>query len=189
MANQIDIIRTEKGENGVCYNGFTYRYDSTLKNNKISWRCLERKECRGRIWTDNDATYSNAVERHPHCHVELQDKCEVLRVKTAIRKRATEENIGLCAIYRQETARLAANPVAAAIMPAYRSMSSTMNRDRLSTLPPLPATRQAIVVPPQYQRTANGQQFLLCTGMHHYINTLLCVLKSFVSIQINRYFM
>jgi hypothetical protein len=50
------------------------------------------------------------------------------------------------------------------MMPTFPNVSSSMRRDRLAIYPPLPHTRQAIVVPPMLQRTSANQQFFLSSG-------------------------
>jgi hypothetical protein len=85
-------------------------------------------------------------------------------VKTTLRRRAAAETTALPTIYRQETAALATNSTAAALMPAYSSVATTMLRERNATLPPLPPSRRDIAIPHQLQVTQAGEQFLLEHG-------------------------
>jgi hypothetical protein len=56
---------------------------------------------------------------------------------------------------------LANNPRAGALMPVFRSVSTTMLRERQATFPPLPKRRTDIVIPQELQVTNTGQQFVL----------------------------
>jgi hypothetical protein len=90
--------------------------------------------------------------RTGHNHPPNPDKSIVRQVKTTLRKRAKEDpDVRLHTIYQQETAQLANNQNAAALMPVYRNVSTTMQRERLSTIPKLPLSRQTLTVPPLYQ--------------------------------------
>jgi hypothetical protein len=63
-----------------------------------------------------------------------------------LQESAAEENIPIPQIYREETASLASNPVAAGMMPTLPSVSSTMYKDRHVTLSPLPHTFYVTVI-------------------------------------------
>jgi hypothetical protein len=120
---------------------------------------LDVYECLGRIRTDG--SHNNVQVKNEHCHGPDFDKSMVHTVRERLRERAAEENIPIPQIYREETAGLANNPVAAGMMPTLPSVSSTMYKDRHATLPPLPRTVDAIVIPPAFQTTISGQRFLL----------------------------
>jgi MULE transposase domain len=59
---------------------------------------------------------------------------------------------------------LANNTLAAAIMPSYPSVCSTMQRDRRANLPPLPARRQELQIEMPFKTTSAGDRFLLSCG-------------------------
>jgi hypothetical protein len=164
MANQVKVIKTEKGKDGISYHGYLYRYDKKWKNGTISWRCLEDRYCLGRIATADN--YSNPVIRNVHYHPPNPDKTVVREVRTTLRARSAAELTPLPIIYHQETLQLAINPTAAAIMPTFRNVATSMQRDRQAKYPPLPRNRQSIIVPQTLQQTINGQQFLLATGQY-----------------------
>lgn len=127
-----------------------------------SWRCLDSRTCNGRLITEDD--YTDPMVTRPHNHQPNPDKVLVRKVRTAVRRRAAEETTPLPAIYQQETAQLANNSAAAAMMPSYNDVATSMHRDRLSQYPPLPRTGQRIVLPQAFQTTTTGQQFFLSRG-------------------------
>jgi hypothetical protein len=104
------------------------------------------------------------VVKRLHNHPPNPDRVSVRRVRTALRTRAAEENTALPVIYREETARIANNHAAAAMMPPYNDVSTSMHRDRLAQYPPLPRSRTNLIIPGRFQTTLSDQQFLLSTG-------------------------
>jgi hypothetical protein len=126
------------------------------------WRCIEAKTCNGRLKSDIDG--SNPEERGSHNHPPNPDKALVRDVCSNIRIRSAMEKISVPSIYRQETRCLATEPAAAAIMPAYHSVSTTAYRDRHSMMPPLPKTRLDIAIPQTMAITSSGQPFVLSCG-------------------------
>jgi hypothetical protein len=53
-------FRTEKGKDAVSVNGYSYRYDRTLKDGTLSWRCLARVR--------TDVNFNNVQVKNDHCH-------------------------------------------------------------------------------------------------------------------------
>ena len=124
MAGAVDNVgffRTEKGKEGVTYKGQCYRHDRQGTDG-IFWRCL-KDSCRGRIMTDFNR--ANPFVRSEHNHPADADSSKVREVRENLRKRAHDEQTSIPVIYQQETRVLANNPLAAAKMPAYPSVSST----------------------------------------------------------------
>jgi hypothetical protein len=162
MVDICKIFKTEKGKTALSYNGFSYRYDKKGADDTLYWRCIDNRTCRGRIATDLD--YSNPVVRQVHSHFGNPEKITVREVRTKLWERASQETTASPTIYRQETAILANMPAAAAMMPAYANVSTTMQRKKWSMFPPLPRSRNTIVVPPSLQISTTGQQFFLFAG-------------------------
>jgi hypothetical protein len=157
---------TDKDKPGLIYNDYCYREVTQKRaaDGGIFWRCILRS-CRGRMKTDEDRT---SVEYDGgHNHQPDLNNVLVREVKTRARKRAKLESTPVPTIYRQETATLAATPAAAAQMPTFQSISHTLYRERRSMFPPLPATRDALVLPQRFQETTTGERFLLKSGRHN----------------------
>uniref|UniRef100_A0A2S2P015 FLYWCH-type domain-containing protein n=1 Tax=Schizaphis graminum TaxID=13262 RepID=A0A2S2P015_SCHGA len=59
----MEIIKSEKGRDLLCYNGYLYRFD---KNS--SWRCIEcnTKKCRGRISLKDGQIIHESEKEHNH---------------------------------------------------------------------------------------------------------------------------
>ena len=123
MATQ---FKTEKGKNGLAYRGYTYRFGKRNNDKSIFWRCLYSKICPGTLKTDEHK--QNLFEKNCHNHLPQPEAAVVREVRNSLRERAHNETTLLPTIYRQETNRLVNNAVAAAIMPVYASVSSTMYR-------------------------------------------------------------
>lgn len=156
------IYTSDKGKEGLIYNDFCYReVKKRAADGGIFWRCIH-KGCQGRMKTDDDK--QTVFYDGGHNHQPDLDEIAVRQVKTRARKRARTETTPIPAIYRQEVAALAGMPAAAATMPAFLSVSTTLHRERRSVFPALPASRQALVIPPQFQDTSAGNRFLLKSG-------------------------
>ena len=62
----VQVIETSKGKKAICFDGFLYRYDKTLKSEDISWRCTD-KNCTSRVRTDSSmATILSHKNEHNH---------------------------------------------------------------------------------------------------------------------------
>jgi hypothetical protein len=99
-----------------------------------------------------------------HNHAAEVDQALVREVKTTLRKRSKTETTTLPKIYKEASATLAGRPAAAAMMPTYGSVSSTMHRCRREDQPAIPRTRDALVLPQKYQQTTTGHRFFLAAG-------------------------
>lgn len=161
MANNIIVsqFKTEKGKEAISYNGFSYRYVQMGKDGSLFWRCLD-DSCSGRIMTDAQ-DIQNLQLRTPHNHDPDEDGATVRLVRETLRTRASKELTAIPEIYQQEQLKLAANPNAAARLPPLSSVSSTMYRDRLASMPPLPRTLQGINLPQSFCVTTANNAFLL----------------------------
>ena len=161
------VFKTEKGRDGLCFDNYCYRYDKTGADGIMYWRCADQRQCRGRIATEPE--YSNVSVRTPHCHLANPDRSIVRQVKTVLRSRsANEVTTPISTIYRQEMARLANVPTATAMLPPYTGVKTTMHKKRTAKYPPLPLSRQAIVIPAEFQ-VNNLRNLIPFTLIFHFL--------------------
>jgi hypothetical protein len=166
MDDNIKTFTTEKGRLGITYMGYCYRFAKRGADGSIQWRCVDSKRCSGRLSTDED--YQNPEFRgQGHTHPPDVNVSVVREVRSTLRKRAATETTPLPTIYREATAKLAGQPAAAALMPAFGRVSSTLYTDRLAMYPPLPASIADIHIPRKFRRTLSGHRFLLATGANN----------------------
>ena len=161
----MQTFKTEKGRQGVSYKGFCYRFAKRGADGSLQWRCVHSDYCSGRLRTEED--YSDPVETGKgHSLKCLPDVnvTAVRQVRTSLRERAASEITPLPTIYREETAVLANQPAAAAIMPVFASVSSSMYRDRQAVYPPLPDDTASIILPREFRRTLSGHKFVVAVG-------------------------
>ena len=83
---EFTILETAKGKKCLCYDGYFFRVDPTLKNTDLSWRCTDTK-CNARIKTDDGLT--TILSQKNHSLDERKVERHQLRV-SAIRK-ATDD--------------------------------------------------------------------------------------------------
>jgi hypothetical protein len=125
MANQVILFRTEKGKEGLGYMGHVYRFGKRGLDGNIYWRCLLRDDCKGRLQTDHNKGNPQLPQ---HNHVPNEDEVRVRSTREQLRQRAANETTPAPQIYREETLALVRFPGAAARMPSYHGVSSTMYR-------------------------------------------------------------
>jgi hypothetical protein len=161
---------TPKNRPGISHAGYCYRFDKYNSNkDQKFWRCI-KQSCVGRVSTDiNDANLQ--VRNVNHNHPPVPEEVTVRRTVNVLNRRARNESVSsLPQIYRQEIVALAAEPLVAAAMPAYRSVQAAMYRRRMQQMPPLPLNRQNIQIPPNMTTTATGERFLLhCSTNNDFI--------------------
>ena len=73
------ILETTKGKKCLCYDGFFFRFDQTLKNADLSWRCTDKK-CNARIKTDDGLT-TILSQKNEHNHSLDERKVEVISLE------------------------------------------------------------------------------------------------------------
>lgn len=159
------VFTTEKGKDGLSYNDYCYRLDKTGVDGTLYWRCIDKKSCKGRIATD--PRYRHPTVRNDHDHPPVPTKSKIREVRTNLRNRAAASTLPLPTLYREEILPLANFPAAAAMMPPYASVATSMKRDRRATLPELPNTRDEIEVPNSLCTTTTGQQFFLFSELNN----------------------
>ncbi len=156
---------TDKRKDGLIHNNFCYReVTERAADGGIFWRCIN-KGCKGRMKTDEDKIAILYDGGHSH-RTDLNDVA-VREAKSRARKRARTETTPVPKIYWDEVATLSATPGAASSMPTFSSLSHTLYRERRSVFPPLPATRDALIIPRRFKKTTAGQRFLLKSGRHN----------------------
>ena len=83
MAEPVVLFRTEKGKEGVTYQGYSYRFakDGKLDDRRY-WLCIDNKMCKGRIATNADLT--NPEIRQGHNHASNPEKVKVSSINILI---------------------------------------------------------------------------------------------------------
>ena len=79
MANLgLSTFVTEKNKERLSYLDFSYRRAYTAANGSISWRCIDKPKCSGRLKTD--ARKRNPELTTEHDHLPNPERAEVRRV-------------------------------------------------------------------------------------------------------------
>ncbi|KAL2631004.1 hypothetical protein R1flu_015690 [Riccia fluitans] len=76
-----------------------------------------------------------------------------------MRDRAAARNISIPQIYEEEANTLVSSQSTSATLLVFRNVASTLYRARRHVLPPLPQTREDIVIPPSLQVSLQGDRF------------------------------
>ena len=104
----MEIVETNRGGKKVIFEGFGY---TKLKASKYSifWRCDQEHimSCKGTLKTTIDFTRPEA--KHPHNHLSDKNRCNVLKAKANMRKRALDSNDKPERIYQEETSNIDEN--------------------------------------------------------------------------------
>ena len=126
------------------------------------------KSCVGRIRTDANCR-DVEIRNGQHNHLPCPEAVKVRNVTQKMREEAKSSTESIGAIYRRCTATLASDPQAAATMPSLDSVDSGLYRKRHRLMPPLPKTREELVVPDIYANTSTGEHFLLHQSVNSHI--------------------
>ncbi|KAL2629042.1 hypothetical protein R1flu_013728 [Riccia fluitans] len=94
-----------------------------------------------------------------HEHLPNLDESSIRTSLTRMRDRATAENISIPQIYEEEANTLVSSQSTSATLLVFRNVASTLYRARRRVLPPLPQTREDIVIPPSLQVSLQGDLF------------------------------
>ena len=138
------IMKSTKNKQLVTIGGYIYRIGRRTDDD-VQWRCI-KKTCSGRMKSETD-TAENTCIVTKHDHAPSEDDVVIRQVRTVMNDRAGAETTPVNRIYKEETAKLIAKPMIAAVMPSYRHVQSAMYRRRHAMYPPLPSSRRYMDVP------------------------------------------
>jgi len=85
---EFKILETTKGKKCLCYDGFFFRFDQTLKNADLSWKCTDKK-CNARIKTDDGLT-TILSQKNKHNHSLDERKVERHQLRVSAKRKATK---------------------------------------------------------------------------------------------------
>lgn len=157
----MEVIRSQKGNHKVIYNGYIYVYQKELANDLRSFECENRRkgQCKAKVKVDlNDDI---VAELNEHTHPPSQEKVALVKVKTNLKRRAETSLEPVNRIIADELAM--ASATTSANLPRLENLRRTLRHQRQDNdRPPNPIARGAIPeLPPPYQQTSNGERFLL----------------------------
>ncbi|CAI6355490.1 unnamed protein product [Macrosiphum euphorbiae] len=152
----MEIIKSEKGRDLLCYNGYLYRFD---KNS--SWRCIEcnTKKCRGRINLKDGQIIHESEKEHNHTPDIAKNEARIGMqfLKTTAKHTELSTQVVLGAVSLQVTKAVAGQ------LPVVDSMKKTVQRIRQKELMALaiPASLKELIISPEFTTTLDGKPFLL----------------------------
>ena len=157
----MEFITTEKGRRKIIRNGYMYTYQKGLANMVTSWECVARRSgmCNAKIkLSENDEFLA---ETNEHTHPPNPIQCEVVKVKSGIKRLAENSIHPSQQILAEETAGISEG--AAINLPSINTLRRNIRSIRQENdIPPLPINIGAIlVIPQEYQTTVNREQFLV----------------------------
>ncbi|KAE8740251.1 hypothetical protein FOCC_FOCC014235, partial [Frankliniella occidentalis] len=161
----MELLRSNKGNNLLVVNGFTYNEHSRSKNGrKIYWCCSERASCNARVHTNTDfgdlQLLQDGTNKHLG-HIEDRRGVETRRVMQGVKRKAKENpNEAPTKLIRQAVAPLN-DPEVLAWVPARNSVRRVVNQHQNLGRPRNPQELQDIILDSPFTTTKRGTRFLL----------------------------
>ena len=157
----MEFTESQKGKQKVLYNRYIYVFQKDLANNIRSFECeLRRKgQCKARAKLDlNDDIVE---EMNEHTQPPSQNKVDLAKVKTNLKRRAETTLEPVTRIIADELAT--ASQTTATNLPRVEHLRRNLRHQRRdNNRPPNPIARAAISdIPLAYQQTSNGERFFL----------------------------
>ena len=155
----MEFIESTHHKRKLLHEGFAYLFNKKLSDNGESWECeLRRKggQCNVRLTLRNGVIVN---QLHEHSHGANQTSNEVLRVKAGMKRRAENTQETTQQILTGGLANI--SEAAAVNLPSIPHVRRTIRMQRPHQEIPNPINRAQIpILPPEYQVTTNGDQFL-----------------------------
>ena len=172
----MEFTATERGQRKLIKDGYLYILQKNLANDFTSWECVLRRRghCKARVKLDlND----NFVEQtNQHTHPPGQTNREVAKVRTGIKRRATETLMTNQQILAEQLGAISEG--AATNLPVVENLRRNIPSARQEkNLPPLPIKIAAIpVLLIEFQTTTAGNSFCFSTAVLVLLTeSLICI--------------
>ncbi len=88
----MEIVKTNKGGNKICFNGHMYVIKH-LGKNKITWRCMKASslKCTGTMYTE--LQHDNPVEKNAHNHLPDPEEIKVTKCIQKMKDQVTSSSM------------------------------------------------------------------------------------------------
>ena len=150
----------------LLYNEYKY-LKNRRRNDTVYWRC-HRKECRVTLSTfgfdaeaDDPPIRIKVEPARAHDHREDTTLINRDTFKSeAVRSVAADSGRQVSACYQTVLRNVQQGGGDLSAVPEFRTVRRTMHRKRAENSPPVPASLEALVIPPDYCETWDGDRFL-----------------------------
>ncbi|CAF0856064.1 unnamed protein product [Rotaria sordida] len=154
---EISFLISNKGKRLLVINGFVYQQNkSTAKVNY--WVCEEKLCNAGVHLTSNDLFLK--YTQNAHTHLPKPERLVIRKMMTKVKTRVDRETTAIGQIYTEELVKANLSRTALAIAPTAREANHGLNVLRRRTTPVLP-TSVDFNIPSRYQKTTDGERYLL----------------------------
>ena len=152
----MEQITSSKSRPQLLFEGYCYRKERVLVDDRESWRCA-MSTCKGRIHVNGDNVH--LVSQHGHAPDPAQ--CGSKKSQSSLRNRAARSNDAARRIIQETQTETPAESIA--VMPKYKSLQRTVQRQRRRDGEPIAAPRNVaeIDIPNNLRRSIRGENFLL----------------------------
>lgn len=154
-SSSMDEVRytlTERGARKLIYRGYLFTKHREVKDG-VSWRCVQRGKCRGRVMIDEDDQVLSSAD---HSHDPDWGTCRATETVVAIKRAAETSRAPTEAIIQSKVARLSSET--AMKLPKVDSLKKTVRRVKRQNLPPEPKSLGDLnELPARFTRTLSGK--------------------------------
>lgn len=143
----MDIIKSNKGCDKLCYNGFTYVVKHIGKS-KITWRCSKRSamKCTGELYTNHQK--EDPVSKSDHNHFGDNDKVDVAKALCVMKEQTKAGLSKPLEVYAETISKLDGDTRAK--MPVEDSVKRTLRNQRSKLNPVEPNSLENLVIDGSY---------------------------------------
>ena len=150
------LIKSSKGGNKLIEGGFIYGQQRRV-GEVVHWQCERRRVCKARVLTKG----SQIVKRtNEHLHEPDEESVTSQKVKLGVKRKASETQDSSHLIVGDSL--LTVSDGVSVKLPKLTSLKRTIQRqrERILAAPAQPLTLEELILPPDYQQTAKGENFL-----------------------------
>ncbi|KAJ8311773.1 hypothetical protein KUTeg_010675 [Tegillarca granosa] len=166
LLRPLEFVKNKHGGDSLIFNGYQYQVKNR-RNDRVYWKC-HVTNC-----TATFNTYQNHIVKfgNVHNHPSEESQIDCMKMLEAIKKRCRYEVRPIPSIYEESVSRLRNqdwNDETRDIveqLPTFYSCKSSLYRQRATTRPPIPKTRDDVHI--------QGDWCLTCTEKVLHPNTLL----------------
>ena len=153
------FVTSQRGSRNLSFEGYLYTKQKK-QGKKTYWICEMRRACNGRAVSEETEDRLTVRCTQEHQHAPSRENAEAAAVRSAIKRKATDEPASNPArIIREET--LENTEGAIALLPHRQTLRRIVNRARAKLRPVNPRNIIDLRVVDPYDNTITGEQFLV----------------------------
>lgn len=159
----LQFIISQKGSRQLVHNGFVFNYKYPNKDGTHHWKCAcsYKSKCNAKVDTDTKKKSGKVIKTtDSHNHILEKSELKSIKVKSAIKKKASKSAESTMNIVATSTSNVSKNT--SFLLPLNKSLCRTVQRERRKVLGghTFPEDASELIIPEMYKNTIRGEKFL-----------------------------